>query len=606
MEVCEMQSAETILSILRQKSIKEPNYTFDRLYRHLFNEDIYLRAYQKIYANPGNMTLGIDEENIDGFNKEWVKEIITFMKLEQYYPQSAKRIYIPKKNKKMRPLSIPTFKDKLVQEVIREILESIYEPIFQDTSHGFRPQRSCHTALWQVKKTCAGTNWVVEGDIKGCFDNINHQKLVAILSEKIHDGRLLELIRRFLEAGYFEFKVFRKSISGTPQGGILSPILANIYLDKLDKYVESLQKKFTQGDRRKVNPSYHSLNTRRWKVNKRGEYEEGKELLKKMQQMHYADMMDPNYVRIKYVRYADDFLICIIGSKKFSQIIKQKVGTFLKNRLFLELSEEKTLITNLKNQRVHFLGYEISKTQNNSVQTIDSIGRRKRTANGSIQLLVPEKVIYEKMKNFRKNKYKAKAFLGRTNLPVLDILIAYNAEIQGLYQYYSLATDVSTKLAKFQYYHYYSLLKTVARKEKSSVPKVLKKYGVLITRKQGTGQRLLFGVQYETKEGAKIMTYYNKGLRKKELPERKLKDSFGLPFVGGQIIKRLNADKCEMCGKSTSKLDIHHVRKLKDIKRKYEKRGAKMPKWVLMMSTIQRKTLVVCEECHVKIHNGTI
>ncbi|WP_221770542.1 group II intron reverse transcriptase/maturase [Listeria booriae] len=601
-----MQNAETILSIIRRSSLSTPNYRFNRLYRNLFNVDFYMRAYQKIYAKPGNMTEGIDGGTIDGFKKQWILDIVTLMKEEKYYPQPAKRKYIPKKNGKLRPLGIPTFKDKLVQEVLRQILESVYEPIFDDNSHGFRPQRSCHTALWQVKKTCGGTNWVIEGDIKGCFDNINHERLLSILGKKIEDGRILELIRRFLQAGYFDFNIFHKSISGTPQGGILSPILANIYLHELDEHVNSLQKKYTKGRQRKVNPAYHSLNTKRWKMNKRGNYEEGKQLLKEMQQIHYGDMMDPNFIRVKYVRYADDFLICIIGNKKLASDIKHNVADFLFEHLHLELSEEKTLVTNLKNKRIRFLGYDISKTYDNSIQKLDSIGRKKRSVNGSIQLLVPNEVIYDKLKPFRKYKNKPCSFLARTNLPVLDILQAYNAEIQGFYQYYSLATDVSTKLAKFQYYHYSSLLKTVARKEKSTVNKVLKKYGVPVIRKQGTGIRMIFGVHYETKDGTKTMTYYNKGLRKKDLPVKNLEDCYGLPFVGGQLIKRINANRCEMCGDGKNELDVHHVRKLKDITRKYKKRGNKMPSWVLLMSTIQRKTLIVCESCHAKIHNGTL
>lgn len=301
-----MQKAETVLSILRQKSEHDENYVFERVYRNLFNEDFFIRAYQKIHAKEGNMTPGVDSDTIDGFNKKQVAKLIELLRLEKYQPKPVRRTYIPKKNGKMRPLGIPTFTDKLVQEVVRQLLEAIYEPIFCNTSHGFRPNRSCHTALYQVKSTCRGTNWVIEGDITACFENVDHEILIGVLSRKIQDGRLLELIRRFLKAGYFEFKEKHNSLSGTPQGGIISPILANIYLHEFDKYMEELAIEHSKGKRKRVNPDYHSLNTKRWKANKKGDLETAEKLLKQMQSIHALDPMDESFVRVKYVRYADD------------------------------------------------------------------------------------------------------------------------------------------------------------------------------------------------------------------------------------------------------------------------------------------------------------
>ncbi|MDD4587680.1 MAG: reverse transcriptase domain-containing protein, partial [Heliobacteriaceae bacterium] len=215
-----MQRAEVVLSMLSQKSTDNSNFQFSRVYRNLFNQDFYVLAYNNIYANEGNMTAGTDGKTIDGFNLEMVEEIIQLMKNEAYQPKPVRR--------KLRPLVIPSFKDKLVQEVIRLILQAIYEPTFLDTSHGFRPNRSCHTALMEIKKTCRGTNWVIEGDIKGFFDNIDHDILRDILSQKIDDGRFIGLIAKFLKAGYME---------GTPQGGLISPILANIFLHEFDNYM---------------------------------------------------------------------------------------------------------------------------------------------------------------------------------------------------------------------------------------------------------------------------------------------------------------------------------------------------------------------------------
>ena len=263
-----MRSPEKVLNSLTEHS-KDTSYKYERLYRILFNEEMYHVAYQRIYAKEGNMTPGSDNQTIDGMSLTRIAKLIESLKDESYHPQPSKRVYIPKKNGKMRPLGVPAFDDKLVQEVVRMILEAIYEGSFEHTSHGFRPNRSCHTALAQIQESFTGTKWFVEGDIKGFFDNINHEVLMNILAERIADERFLRLIRKFAKAGYIEDWTFHKTYSGTPQGGIISPILANIYLDKLDKFMKTLIENFDKGKRRGHNPESSRLGTRRWRaVNK--------------------------------------------------------------------------------------------------------------------------------------------------------------------------------------------------------------------------------------------------------------------------------------------------------------------------------------------------
>ena len=599
-----MQKAETTLSILNQKSKSNENYVFDRIYRNLFNKELFIRAYRKIYAKEGNMTEGVDGNTIDGFKMGTIENLIARLKEEKYQPKAVRRTYIPKKNGKLRPLGIPAFEDKLVQEAARQILEAIYEPLFSKNSHGFRPKRSCQTALHQIKSNCKGTNWVIEGDITGCFDNIDHDILIMLLSKKIKDGRFLELIRRFLKAGYFEFKQMHNSLSGTPQGGIISPILANIYLHELDKYMEALIRETTKGKEKKLNKEYHSLANKRWAANKKGNLEQAEMFLKEMRKLPARDPMDSGYVRVHYVRYADDFLICINGSKEISENIKEKVTNFLKETLKLELNKDKTLITNIKENRVRFLGYEISKSIENTALKETRKGVKERTVNGTIQLLVPSDVINDKISLF--SRYgKAVHYNVRANLPVLDMINQYNAEIRGLYNYYCLATDVSTKINKFKHIHYFSLAKTIAKKEKSSVRKVIKKYGIAVPLKVGKGTRNIIGVKYQTKKGESTMTYFNESLKKVDEPMTEVSDVFSFGFNNGcQLIKRINANKCELCGTENGDIEVHHVRKLKDIISKYKKRGKQIPDWVLTMSRIKRKTLVVCESCHDKIHSG--
>ena len=606
-----MQKAEVVLSMLSRKSTQDSNFVFDRLYRNLFNPDFYMLAYSNIYAKEGNMTQGTDGETIDGFTLEWVSDLIAELKQETYYPHPVRRVHIPKKNGKTRPLGMPVVGDKLLQEVLRMLLEAIYEPVFKDTSHGFRPDKSCHTALTQIKTTGKGTNWVIEGDIKGFFDNINHDTLINILSKKISDGRFLHLIKKFLEAGYMEFKQVVPTLTGTPQGGIVSPILANIYLHGLDAFMENLCEQLCKGDvrTRKVYAPYQELNMQRFHARKNGNEQLAREILMKMRTMHSKDPFDQEFIRVKYTRYADDFLVMVIGSKNLAETIREEIRIFLEKELRLELNMEKTLITNLRDQRVKFLGYEIAKTKEDTAVTVDTVGREKRTANGTIQLLVPAEVVREKLKPFVAQG-KAVHHNARVNMPVLDLITQYNAEIRGLYYYYCLATDVSTKIGKFKYYHYTSLVKTIARKEKCSVAQVISKYGVDVKRKQDTGTRRIVGTTYLTKEGEKTITYFNEPLKKKDKPltgKGANGELFGVIDRRHQILERINAKECELCGltpKNTSDLEVHHIRKLKDIKQKYSKRGATAPAWVLRMCSLRRKTLVVCKPCHDAIHSG--
>ena len=350
-----MRSPEYVLSSLRQHS-KDQTYRYERIYRLLYNSSLYEAAYQNIYAKPGNMTQGVDEVTADGMTLRRIDRLIDALRDESYQPKPARRIYIPKKNGKLRPLGIQSFDDKLVQEVIRMILESIYEDDFEDCSCGFRPGRSCHTALMQIQRCFTGSRWFIEGDIQGFFDNIDHQVLIRIMEKRIHDDRFLRLIRKFLNAGYMEARQLHATYSGTAQGGIISPILANIYLNELDKRVMSMAARFCQGKCRKTLPSAKAIQfqiAKRRKKMANADSETRKQLRKEItaleqQRIHLpaTDPMHPNYRRLHYVRYADDWLIGVIGSKADCVQIKQEIGQFLKDELHLTLSDEKTLITN--------------------------------------------------------------------------------------------------------------------------------------------------------------------------------------------------------------------------------------------------------------------
>ena len=363
-----MRSSERVLNSLATHS-RQPDYKFERLYRLLFNERMYHVAYQRIYAKEGNMTKGADNKNIDRMSIARIAKLIASFKDETYQPVPSRRVYIPKKNGKKRPLGIPTFNDKLLQEVVRMILEAIYEGSFDMNSHGFRPKRSCHTALRQIQQTFNGARWFIEGDIKGFFDNINHDVMITILGKRIADERFLRLIRKFLNAGYIENWTFHKTYSGTPQGGIISPILANIYLDQLDRYMREYIQRFDKGKERADNPERIKFEYGKrlavLKLKKVKNKEERKSIVREIKGYDKGRAaiscgvdMDENFRRLKYVRYADDFLCAVIGTKAEAETIKQDIKMFLQEKLALELSEEKTLITHGR-KSAKFLGYEI-------------------------------------------------------------------------------------------------------------------------------------------------------------------------------------------------------------------------------------------------------
>ena len=602
-----MRSPERVLNSLSEHS-KDVSYKFERLYRILFNEEMFYVAYQRIYAKEGNMTKGTDGQNIDNMSLKRIEKLIDTLKNETYQPQPSKRVYIPKKNGKKRPLGVPTFNDKLVQEVVRMVLEAIYEGNFEYTSHGFRPNRSCHTALTHIQNEFSGAKWFVEGDIKGFFDNINHDVLINILLERIADERFIRLIRKFLKAGYVEGWQFNNTYSGTPQGGIISPILANIYLDKLDKYIKEYTAKFDKGKKRKFSRESMDFGNARKRIVRRlksvkDERQRTKLILelKAIEQGRAkypnGDEMDAGYRRMKYARYADDFLVGIIGSKQDAQQIKEDIKNFLADRLALELSDEKTLVTHTE-RPAKFLGYEITVRKSND-QRRDKRGRLRRTYGKRVCLNVSTETVRKKLFDWGvleltnrngKEIWKPKCKSGLIFNDDLEILDSYNREIVGFYNYYSIANNCAHALNNFSYIMGYSMYKTFAGKYKCRTRKINKKY-----RKNGR-----FIIKYMTKTGVKERYFYDGGFkRKKPIYESECDIMPRTIYTAGRtsLVERLKARECELCG-ATDDLVMHHVRKLKNLQGKES--------WERHMIARKRKTIAVCRSCHKKIHDGKI
>ena len=601
-----MRSPERVLNSLNEHS-KDSSYKFERLYRILFNEELFYVAYQKIASNGGSTTKGSDGRSIDEMSLARIETLIASLKDESYQPHPSRRVHIPKKNGKTRPLGIPAFEDKLVQEVVRMILEAIYEGHFETTSHGFRPKRSCHTALLHIQKTFSGAKWFIEGDIKGFFDNIDHDVLVGILRERISDDRFIRLIRKFLKAGYVEDWTFHNTYSGMPQGGIVSPILANIYLDKLDKYVKEYIQHFDKGTKRRPGKESNNLaNERKRTVRKLKKVKDGTEKaalvarLKAIEQERAAfpsgDEMDGSYRRLKYIRYADDFILGVIGSKEDALRIKEDIKSFLSESLALELSEEKTLITHT-GKSAKFLGYEITVTRDNH-QRRDVRGCLRRTYGKRVRLNVSMATLRDKLLEYGameiklrngKEVWKPKCRSGLIFNDDLEILDRYNRETVGFCNYYLIANNCVV-LHNFRYIMEYSMYKTFAGKYRSTVRKINKKYRL----------NKLFTVKYEQKGVIKSRTFYKTSFKRRTTAFNGSCDiePYSIADVSRtNLTDRLKAEKCELCG-ATGKLIMHHVRNLKDLKGKES--------WKRLMSARKRKTIALCPSCHRLRHLGKV
>lgn len=390
-----MKPTIEILENISRNSSKNKDEIFTRLYRYLLRPDLYYAAYQNLYSNKGAATKGVDNDTADGFSQEKVNNIIKSLSDGSYCPKPVRRTYIAKKNNssKKRPLGIPTFTDKLVQEVLRMVLEAVYEPIFSNHSHGFRPKRSRHTALSCLKKDFTGVTWFIEGDIMGCFDNINHNVLVDIIGRKIKDARLCQLIWKFLRAGYMENWQYNATYSGCPQGGIISPLLANIYLNELDKFAEKTAAAFKKERTQLHTKEYNYIAGEITKYRKLLKYavgEEKTECLKKMKELRKVLVKIPCSSQtdkaMKYIRYADDFLIGVKGDRKDCELIKKQFADFVGGTLKMELSEEKTLITH-SSDPARFLGYDIRVRRDNTVKPHGK--HLQRTLKGKVELNIP-------------------------------------------------------------------------------------------------------------------------------------------------------------------------------------------------------------------------
>lgn len=601
-----MRNPIHVLKSLEDKAcVKE--YGYERLYRNLYNPDFYLLAYKNIATSPGSMTTGADGLSIDQMSMARINRIIDSLKDHSYKPNPARRTYIAKNNNpaKKRPLGIPSTDDKLVQEIVRMILGSIYEPTFSKYSHGFRPKRSCHTALTHAKHSFVGMRWIVEGDIEACFDSFDHHMLIALLRKRIKDEAFISLMWKFLKAGYMEQWKYHQTYSGTPQGSGMSPILANIYLSELDTFIEEYKTHFdSEPFKRNASKDYEKISRRYRKAKKvldtsdsptREQIREFKEAQKLRLSTPYADVLDERFKKIQYNRYADDFIIGVSGSKQDALQVKEDVRRFLADTLKLTLSAEKTKVTH-SSGKVRYLGYDLSVSRSKAVKR-DKNGVLKRPWYGKVFLYLPHEKWEKKLHEYGAMKVKwdkthecnvwramhRNKLLNKTDI---EIVSQFNAEIRGIYNFYRLAENVGV-LHEFHYMMRYSLLKTYAGKYRTTVSKIKKRY-------MSSG---IFRVPYDTKSGRKICEFYHDGFRIQDTGFDNVQDTLPqyLRYDGrNTLANRLKAGICEMCSEKSDDIRMHHVRSLKKLT------GKNLSEQLMLEK--RRKSLALCPECFATTH----
>lgn len=592
------------LNILKQKNT-DPNWVNkdSELYSFLLKKETYILAYENIKSNKGSLTPGTDNKTLDGFSDKTIQRICDQMKTEQYTFSRAKRIYIPKASGKLRPLGIPTATDKILQEIIRIILEAIWDspkgPQFSEVSHGFRPGKGTHSALQLIDQKFKNMKWVIEGDIEKAYDSINHTILLNILEKRIQPGKFLRLVRKTLNAGYLEYKIPVNSIIGTPQGSVVSPILANIYFHELDIYILQLIKQIEETYNvgktfyKARNPEYvlRANALRRYK--RRHEKLLTKETSKKLKQAK-LELLKQDIsisrqlpIRIKYVRYADDWIIGVDGNLEIAKKIKCEIQNFLKQTLKLQLNETQTKITHVKSKQFFFLGYTIGISASVKIGLIKSKKLRKNFLKRTTGYLFTFKAPIPKLikKLYEKGFCTVDGFpTSRKSWTVLEdhvIVTNFNYILRGLLGYYSGAHNQKS-LRNIQYILQYSCAMTLGHRHRMSIPKIFKKFGTTLKVCNKKNQTCLALEKFSKRKRVwRVSVPYSDEFFL-NIRTKVTKSGLGLP--------------CCICD-SPENVEMHHVKHVR--KANFTYKG-----FHEIMHLLNRKQIPVCQSCHNKIHRG--
>lgn len=628
----------------------DSNKIYKELKGYYKDINIWIIAYKKLAMNKGALTKGPIAETIDGITLKRIEEIKESVLNKTFKWEGVRKIEIPKPGKStLRPLGIPAFKDKLVQEVLRIILEPIFESSFSDKSHGFRPGRSCHTALRMISRDFKSCIWYIEGDIKKCFDNIDHKLLMEEIRKKVKDKLVLDLIKEGLKAKIYYNNTSTTPTEGTPQGGILSPLLANIMLNKVDQWIENEIKSFDKGDSPKKNKEWTAI--QRYADKRKAE---GKDVGKLLRNIPRTDPFDDSYKRMRFIRYADDFLIGIRGPMKDAVEFRTKLQDFLKKELNLELSLEKTKITHIS-EGVKFLGHVLWRKYV-FVKSLQSTGKERKRKITILAIDGDKKKLIKKLMDKKlchmvdNNIIQSLPIFSLIRLPQSEINDKLNQILRGMNEWFKYAGNRRRMISLVAYILRYAAAKTYAAKYKlSSIAQVFKKgrndlSRALISKKVPLGVtdqlkekwfKSVNGISYKSEiKGIMFDKYYKIphpikiGLSDKWVPEHitllnKIEElnKEGKPSINkynsqflSYLLSESNPDNlinllsrrlargiaalnapCSLCG-ATEKVEIHHVRKVSEIQAKTAKER--------YIKSLNIKQIPLCESCHLDIHKG--
>lgn len=569
------------------KNLREASKNMDApckgLSKIMSDPQFLVACWVRIRSNKGSLTPALTETTLDGISLEWFNHTAQNIRNGGYTFSASRRKMIPKKDGKLRPLTIPDPRDRIIQEAIRYLLEIVFEPTFHDSSHGFRPERGCHTALNRVRMTFGYVNWFIEGDITKQFDNVNHHKLISILENRVQEQSFIDLVWKALRAGYgTNNQDVQAQTLGTPQGGIMSPLLSNIYMNAFDEAVEALRKDFDRGIRRKANPKYT-------KALRDGD--------PNLQKINSTLDEDPNYKRLRYVRYADDFLIGIIGSKEDCAKIRDQVADILREKLALELNLQKTKISHARDDGARFLGYFIHTTpiEKQPLEYVNSRGKwrlvRKTPrlifdapTDKIVQKLISSKYAREGGEPTRKGAL--------IHLNPYDIVQHYTQVERGIFQYYTMANNYGRFVARIHYILKYSCALTLASKLRlHTLKKTFKRFG--------------YRLAIKSEIGTKEISYPTPSYKRPATPQRKKSpfQNHHIPITAiNSLTRRISRGRgdlhgpCIACG-STENIEVHHVRHLR--------KNKSTDCMTEIMQRMNRKQVPLCKNCHIKVHKGT-
>ena len=559
---------------------------------------LFLQAcYLEIKGKPGNMSKGVTTETLDGINLEWFESIAKEIKTGKFNFSPTRRVMIPKPGKKeLRPLSVGNPREKIVQKALTMLMETIWDEKFSDNSYGFRPGKSLHQALYQLYRNGSEYNWVIQGDISKCFDKIPHKVIMKCIESNTVCDKTLQLIRKSLTAGYIDPENGKhiKTTEGTPQGSVFSPLLANIVLNELDKRMEEIKLSFERGLKRTRNKEYDRITSRIQALQK---YQPGspeiKDLAVQRRTIPSTNPIDPNFKRLMYLRYADDFVVLVIGSLDDAKHIKHLIADTLTKKCGLELHDDKTLITATK-EGFKFLG---AKCLNVSpIKAGLSASKEGNPAKFRMRMRI-EIPINDLIKKLTINKFvrvnaeglpTATARKDLTNFSHYEIISFYNHRIQGLINFYSFAVNL-TSLRKIIMFLQLSCALTLALKHKiRTKKKAFNKFGRLLEDPE-TGIKLVIPTELKVKH-----KYAKKEAKN---PDKDLKTSW---FT--KVTKSGLHQKCAIC-QSTNKVEMHHVRKVKDVRNKIRTGNSTYAQWE---GLYKRKQVPLCAYHHDLLHRGDL